>query len=122
MRSSSARTRDLGSPRWSPRFLAELETYALLQGGDFLDLDYERREAALPEGPRLLQPDPGGLGGRGRRRLHRFCAAATQMNPTSVTASGYRVMGHPGTAPEGYRDFSYGRPLSREATERGYLA
>ena len=50
-----------------------------------------------------------------------FCAAATQINPTSATASGYRVMGHPGTAPEGYRDFSYGRRLSRERTRGGSL-
>jgi hypothetical protein len=30
-------------------------------------------------------------------------------------------MGHPGTAPQGYRDFSYGVPLAEERTEKGYL-
>ena len=50
-----------------------------------------------------------------------FCAAATQRNPTRKTASGLRVMGHPGTAPHGYRDFSYRRKLARERTRRGYL-
>ena len=50
-----------------------------------------------------------------------YCAAATQINATSATASGYRVMGLPGTAPGGYKRFSYGRKLSRERTKRGYL-
>ncbi len=53
-------------------FLAELEALAVLQGGDFLDLPYEKREQGLPERTRLLQPDSRGLGGRGRRRLHRL--------------------------------------------------
>ena len=34
---------------------------------------------------------------------------------------GYKVMGHPGTAPHGYRDFSYRRRLARERTRKGYL-
>ena len=50
-----------------------------------------------------------------------FCAAGTQRNATSRTASGLRVMGHPGTAPNGYRDFSYRRRLARERTKRGSL-
>ena len=50
-----------------------------------------------------------------------FCAAATQVNATAQTASGYRVMGLPGTAPGGYKRFSYGRKLARERTKRGYL-
>ena len=50
-----------------------------------------------------------------------FCAAATQINPTSATASGYRVMGHPGVAPNGYADYSYGKKLARELTANGYL-
>ena len=50
-----------------------------------------------------------------------FCAAALVPNATADRASGYRVMGLPGTAPGGYRRFSYGRRLSRERTHRGYL-
>ena len=30
-------------------------------------------------------------------------------------------MGHPGTAPHGYKDFSYGRKLNRGRTKKGYL-
>jgi hypothetical protein len=30
-------------------------------------------------------------------------------------------MGHPGTAPHGYEDFSYGEVLNRERTKQGYL-
>jgi hypothetical protein len=30
-------------------------------------------------------------------------------------------MGHPGTAPHGYRDFSYNRVLNRGRTKKGYL-
>jgi hypothetical protein len=51
-----------------------------------------------------------------------FLAAATQQNATIDGASGYQVMGHPGTAPNGYADFSYARKLSRERTALGYLA
>ena len=45
----------------------------------------------------------------------------TQPNATAKTASGYRVMGLPGTAPGGYKGFSYNRKLARERTKRGYL-
>ena len=50
-----------------------------------------------------------------------FCAAALIRNATAATASGYRVMGLPGTAPNGYRGFSYGRRLSEERTRSGSL-
>jgi hypothetical protein len=50
-----------------------------------------------------------------------FCAAALIPNATAAQASGYRVMGLPGIAPAGYRDFSYGRRLSRERTRGGNL-
>ena len=102
-------------------FLAELESFALLQGGDFLDLPYEKREAACLQGLAFSNPTRAVWEAAAAVAFTAFCAAATQINPTSATASGYRVMGHPGTAPEGYRDFSYGRPLSGERTDRGYL-
>ena len=44
-----------------------------------------------------------------------FCAAPLIRNATAEQASGYRVMGLPGPAPNGYRDFSYGRRLSTRA-------
>ena len=40
----------------------------------------------------------------------------------SATASGLRVMDHPGTAPHGYKSFSFRRKLNRGRTRKGYLA
>ncbi len=102
-------------------FLAELEAFAVTRGGDFLHLSYERRERVCLTGLAFSNPTRAVWEAAAAVAFTAFCAAATQINPTSETASGYRVMGHPGTAPEGYRDFSYGRQLSRERTERGYL-
>jgi hypothetical protein len=103
-------------------FIAELEAFAVLQGGDFLDLSYDKREAVCLQGLAFSNPTRAVWEAAAAVAFTAFCAAATQINPTSETASGYRVMGHPGVAPEGYRDFSYGRQLSRESTEKGYLA
>ena len=50
-----------------------------------------------------------------------FLCSATQKNATIDTASGFRVMGHPGTAPQGYADYSYRRVLSAERTAQGNL-
>jgi hypothetical protein len=102
-------------------FLTELETRSLSQGGPFLDLSYFQR----------VQVCKGGLDfGNASRAMWEaaaaipftaFCAAATQRNATSRTASGFRVMGFPGTARHGYRDYSYFRQLNRGRTRRGYL-
>jgi hypothetical protein len=102
-------------------FLAELEAFAALQGGDFLDLHYDARERACLTGLAFSNPTRAVWEAAAAVAFTAFCAAATQINPTSQTASGYRVMGHPGVAPQGYRDFSYGRQLSRESTDKGYL-
>ena len=50
-----------------------------------------------------------------------FCAAGLIPNATAAKASGYRVMGLPGTAPNGYTGFSYLRRLSPERTRDGSL-
>ena len=102
-------------------FIAELEAFALLQGGDFLSLPFEKREAACLQGLSFSNPTRVVWEAATAVAFTAFCAAATQVNPTSETASGYRVMGHPGIAPEGYRDFSYGRQLSSERTAQGHL-
>ncbi|MFL5907969.1 MAG: DUF5987 family protein [Solirubrobacterales bacterium] len=102
-------------------FLTELETISLTQGGDFLDLAYARREQVCLTGLSFTNPTRAVWEAAAAVAFTAFCAAATQINPTSATASGYRVMGHPGTAPQGYQDFSYGTRLSNERTERGYL-
>jgi hypothetical protein len=102
-------------------FLGELEAFAVLRGGDFLDLPYEKREAACLQGLAFSNPTRAVWEAAAAVAFTAFCAAATQVNATSATASGYRVMGHPGTAPQGYRDFSYGRRLSNELTQKGNL-
>ena len=52
-----------------------------------------------------------------------FCAAALIPEQTAAKASGYRVMGLPGAAPDGYQtDFSYGKRLSKERTSDGFLS
>ena len=112
---------ELGFDVLEPAFLAELETQALLHGGDFLHLDFDRR----------VQTCIAGLGFDNPARLiweaaaavpfTAFCAAALVRDATAKDALGYRVMGLPGAAPDGYRDFSYGRKLSRERTDDGSL-
>jgi hypothetical protein len=105
----------------SPPFLAEVETLSLAQGGDFLDLDYDHRQAVCLQGLDFNNPTRVVWEAAAAVPFTAFCAAATQINATSATASGYAVMGHPGVAPNGYTDFSYGRKLSNERTEKGYL-
>jgi hypothetical protein len=111
----------LGFPTLAPVFIAELLPLALAEGGDFMSLPYEKRAAVVISGMdfgnplRLVWEAAAGL------PYLAFCAGAAQRNATSKTLSGYRVMGYPGAAPRGYRDFSYGRPLARERTRKGYL-
>jgi hypothetical protein len=50
-----------------------------------------------------------------------FCGAAVHPIGTRRNASGYRVMGYPGAAPNGYADFSFRRRLATERTKKGYL-
>ncbi len=120
----------VGFDALAPVFLAELEarslahvptTLGLGAVGDFLHLDYESRQAVCLEG--LAQSNPTRIVWEAAAAIPftAFCAAATQINPTSATASGYRVMGHPGTAPHGYSDFSFRRRLAHGRTKKGYL-
>jgi hypothetical protein len=111
----------LGFPTLAPVFIAELLPLALAAGGDFVSLSYEKRAAVVISGmdfnnpTRLVWEAAAGL------PYLAFCAGAAQLRATSRTHSGYRVMGYPGAAPRGYRDFSYGRSLARERTDKGYL-
>jgi hypothetical protein len=102
-------------------FLAELETRSATHGGDFLDLDWDGREAVCSEGTAYQNPTRLVWEAAAAVAFTAFCAAATVPNATAKTAVGYEVMGHPGTAPHGYEGFSYGRRLSRERTKHGYL-
>ena len=100
---------------------AELELRSVPRGGSFLSLPYEDRIAVVAAGLDFSNQTRVVWEAGAAVPFTAFCAAATQRNPTRRTASGLRVMGHPGTAPHGYRDFSYRRRLARERTPRGYL-
>jgi hypothetical protein len=102
-------------------FLAELEAFALTQGGDFLSLGYPARERACLQGLAFSNPTRVVWEAAAAIPFTAFCAAATQRNATSRTASGYQVMGHPGAARRGYRKFSYRRKLAKGRTKKGYL-
>ncbi len=102
-------------------FLAQLESYAVTEGGDFLDLDWDGREAVCIRGFEFSNPTRLVWEAAAAIPFTAFCAAANVKNATAKTAAGYAVMGHPGTAPHGYDDFSYSRPLSRGRTKHGSL-
>jgi hypothetical protein len=108
-------------------FLADLQARSLAQGGQFLDLDYGARERVCLAGLDFDNPDRAVWEAGAAVAFTAFCAAGNIVNATGRgkgkrSAAGYEVMGHPGTAPHGYRDFSYARPLNRGRTRRGYLA
>ena len=111
----------LGFPLLAPAFLADLSVRALAQGGLFLDLPFERRVATVLGGLDFDNPDRVVHEAAAALPFVAFCAAGTQVNATSRTASGLRVMGHPGAAPNGYRSFSYRRRLARGRTRAGNL-
>ena len=104
-----------------PPFLTELESRAASHGGQFLDLDWDAREAVCIEGTAYSNTTRLVWEAAAAVAFTAFCAAATVPDATAKTAVGYQVMGHPGTAPHGYKDFSYRRRLSRERTRHGYL-
>jgi hypothetical protein len=111
----------LGFNTLVPAFLADLEARSLPAGGLFLDLDYVARERTCVQGLAFANPDRALWEAAAAIPFTAFCAAASIPNATSRTSVGYRVMGHPGTAPGGHRDSSYRRRLNRGRTNRGYL-
>jgi hypothetical protein len=117
----------LGFELLAPPFLAELQARALAHGGPFLSLGYERRQDVCMDGLAFSNPTRTVWEASAAVAFAAFCAAATIVNAdgrpgaTRNRAAGYRVMGHPGIAPHGYRDFSYGRRLNRGVTRNGPL-
>jgi hypothetical protein len=111
----------IGFDALAPPFLAELELFSLPQGGQFLDLDYAHREAVCLQGLAFSNPSRVVWEAAAAVPFTAFCAAANVKNATRRTAAGYKVMGHPGTAPHGYSNFSYRRRLNRGRTKKGYL-
>lgn len=117
----------LGFELLAPPFLGELETRALAHGAPFLSLDYGRRQEVCMAGLAFSNPTRTVWEASAAVAFAAFCAAATIVNAdgrpgaTRNRAAGYRVMGHPGIAPHGYSDFSYGRRLNRGVTQDGSL-
>jgi hypothetical protein len=113
--------RKVGFDPLAPAFLAELEALSAARGGVFLNLEYERRQAVCIQGLDFGNPSRAVWEAAAAIPFTAFCAAANRRNATQRSSAGYRVMGHPGIAPHGYRDFSYGRRLNRGLTSNGYL-
>jgi hypothetical protein len=104
-----------------PAFLADLGARSAQHGGDFLSLDFAARTAVCIEGLSFDNPLRQVWEAAAAVPFTAFCAAALIPEQTADKAVGYRVMGLPGAAPNGYRDFSWGRKLARERTKRGSL-
>jgi hypothetical protein len=104
-----------------PALLADLSTRSLPQGGPFLGLDFDARTAVLLQALSFDNQDRVLYEAAAAVPFTAFCAAAIHEVGTSENASGYRVMGYPGAAPQGYRRYSYGRQLARDFTKKGYL-
>jgi hypothetical protein len=111
----------VGFDALQPAFLGELETRSVPQGGPFLTLPFEKRVAVCLDGLALANPSRAVWEAAAAVPFTAFCAAALVPEQTADRASGYRVMGLPGAAPNGYRRYSYRRKLARERTKKGYL-
>ncbi len=116
-----ARNPLIGFAVLEPAFLADLSARALTQGATFLDLDYDAREQACLQGLSFTNPDRIVWEAAAAIPFTAFCAAANVPNATKRTSAGYAVMGHPGAAPNGYRNFSYNLPLNKGRTKNGNL-
>jgi hypothetical protein len=102
-------------------FLSELSSRSLPRGGQFLDLPFDKRVQVCLEGLAASNSSVQVWEAAAAVPFAAFLVAATQQNATIDTASGLQVMGHPGTAPEGYASYSYGKRLSNERTANGSL-
>ena len=111
----------IGFDALQPALLADLSARSLPLGADFLDLPFDKRVGVLAAGLDFDNPARAVWEAAAAVPFTAFCAAALVRNATAARASGYHVMGLPGIAPNGYRDFSYGRRLARERTKKGYL-
>ena len=116
-----ARNPRIGFSALEPPLIADLSARSLAEGGTFLDLDFAARERVCLAGLDFANRDRVVWEAAAAIPFTAFCAAANTRNATAKTAAGYAVMGHPGTAPDGYRDFSYNRKLNHGRTRDGNL-
>ena len=111
----------VGFDALEPAFLAELQARSLVHGGDFLSLPFDARTAVCVDGLSFDNPSRPVWEAAAAVPFTAFCAAALVPEQTAARASGYRVMGLPGRAPNGYAGFSWRRRLAKERTKRGSL-
>jgi hypothetical protein len=102
-------------------FLSELSARSLTRGAPFLNLPFDKRVAVCLDGLAASNPSVQVFEAAAAVPFTAFLAAAEQTNATIDGSSAYQVMGYPGTAPNGYADYSYKRKLAVERTARGYL-
>lgn len=102
-------------------FLSELSARSLTRGAPFLNLVFAQRVEVCLEGLAASNPSVEVWEAAAAVPFTAFLAAAEQSDATIDTSSAYQVMGYPGTAPNGYAEFSYQRKLSVELTSSGYL-
>jgi hypothetical protein len=112
---------EVGFDVLAPAFLADVEARSLLHGGLFLDLPYGERVQVCLAGLDFSNPTYLAWEAASAIPFTAFCAAALVRDATWNDAVGYRVMGLPGTAPNGYQHFSWRRRLSAERTRTGSL-
>ena len=112
---------EVGFDPLAPAFLSDLEARSLPHGGDFLHLDFAARVQVCMDGLDFSNPSRTLWELAAAIAFIAFCAAPLIRNATANQACGYRVMGLPGVAPNGYGDYSYGRQLSTERTRAGSL-
>jgi hypothetical protein len=111
----------VGFDALAPAFLSDLNGRALEHGGPFVSLTFEARVATCLSGLSFDNPNRALWEAAAAVPFTAFCAAAEHESGTSANASGYRVMGYPGAAPNGYRRSSYRRKLAAERTRTGNL-
>lgn len=113
---------EVGFTALEPAFLADLQARTLQAGGvAFLEAPFATRVRACLAGLDFGNPSRVLWEAAAAVPFTAFCAAALVPAQTAAKAVGYAVMGLPGRAPDGYRDFSYRRRLSRERTVGGSL-
>ena len=112
---------EVGFDELEPAFLADLEARSATYGSDFLDLSFDQRVQVCLSGLDASNESFLVWEAAAAVPFTAFCAAALMRNATAAEACGYRVMGLPGIAPNGYTDFSYRRRLSAETTRTGSL-
>ncbi len=93
----------IGFDALAPPLIADLEARSLAAGGQFLDLDYDARERVCVAGLAFSNPDRAVWEAGAAVPFTAFCAAGNIVDATRANSVGYQVMGHPGTAPKGYK-------------------